>query len=121
VVENRVDLGQLVALPLLGDHVQELRSLQILQVLQCGNQRFEVVAVDRADVVEAHFLEQRAGGQHAFDVLLGAFGEFAQRRREVEYLLAGLARGVEAAAGEQARQIAVEGAHRPVRSTCRCR
>jgi hypothetical protein len=109
VVENRIGLGQLVTLPLLGDHVQELRPLQLLQVLQGGDQRFEVVAVDRADVVETQFLEQGAGRQHALDVLLGAFGELEQRRRKVENFLACLARGVEAAAGEEACQVAVEG------------
>ncbi|KFB74501.1 MAG: hypothetical protein AW09_000196 [Candidatus Accumulibacter phosphatis] len=91
--------------------MQELRPLQIFQILQGGDQRFEVVAVDRADIVESHFLEQGARRQHALDVLLGTFGEFPQRWRKVENLLACLARGIEAAAGEEPCQVAVEGTH----------
>jgi hypothetical protein len=101
VVKDRVGFGQLVALPLLGDDVQELRPLEFLQVLQRRDQRIEVVAVDRADVVETEFFEQRAGRQHALDVLFDAVGEFEQRRRHAENFLAGLARGVEGAAGEE--------------------
>jgi hypothetical protein len=48
VVGHRVGLGQLVALALLGDHVQELRAVQVLEVFERGHQRVEVVAVDRA-------------------------------------------------------------------------
>jgi hypothetical protein len=72
--------------------------LSFAQVLQRRDQRVEVVAVDRADVVEAEFLEQRARRDHALDVLLGAVGQFEQRTANAEHLLAGaLARGVEGA------------------------
>jgi hypothetical protein len=100
VVQHGVGLGQLVALALLGDDVQELRTLQLGDVLQGRHQRVEVVAVDRADVVEAELLEQRARRDHALDVLLGALGELQQRGRDAEHLLAGAARGVEGVAGE---------------------
>jgi hypothetical protein len=76
VVQDRVGFGQLVALALLGDDVEELRALQLAQVLQRRDQGVEVVAVDRADVVEAEFLEQRARRDHALDMLLDAVGEF---------------------------------------------
>ncbi len=45
VIEDGVGLGLLVALALLGDHVQELRPLQVTQVLQRRDQRVEIVAV----------------------------------------------------------------------------
>ena len=70
------------------------------------------MAVDRADVVETEFLEQRARRQHALDVLFDAVGELEQRRRDCRGLFSGLARGVEGAAGEQAGEIFVERADR---------
>ena len=83
----------------------------MLQVLQCRHQRLQVVAVNRADVVQPQFLEQRSRRQHPLDVLFGTLGELAQGRREVEDLFAGLAGSVEGAPGKKARQIAVQRAH----------
>ena len=112
VVGHRVGLGQLVALALFGHHVQELRPLQVPDVLQRGDERFEVVAVDRADVVEAEFLEQRGRHHHALGLLLEALGQLEQRRRDLEHLLADvLGRGIELAA-HQLRQVTVQRAHR---------
>ena len=48
--------------------------LGFAHVAQHRQQMVEVVAVDRADVVEAHFLEQGAAGQDAAGVFLGAAG-----------------------------------------------
>ncbi len=81
VVQHRVGLGQLVALALARDHVQELRPRQLLQVLQRRDQRIKVVAVDRADVVEAEFLEQRARHHHALGMFLELLGQLEHRRR----------------------------------------
>ena len=63
------------------DDVQELRALQLAHVGERRHQRVDVVAVDRADVVEAELLEQRAGQHHALDVLLRALGELVHRRQ----------------------------------------
>ncbi len=52
-----VRLGGRVALALAGNDVQKLRSAQFLQIAQGTDQGFDVVAVDGADIVEAHFLE----------------------------------------------------------------
>jgi hypothetical protein len=60
-----VRFGGRIALALAGDHVQELRALQLLAVARC-DQRFDVVAVDGPDVVEAHFLEQVPGSTMPF-------------------------------------------------------
>ena len=108
VVTHRVGFGQLVALPFFGDDVQELRPRKLLQVLQGGDQRVEVMAVNRADVVETEFLEQRTGTQQSLDVAFDAVGEFEQRRCDAEHLFSGLACGVEGAAGEDARQMLVQ-------------
>jgi hypothetical protein len=112
VVQDRVGLGELVALALLGHDVQELRPVQLPDVLQRRDQRFEVVAVDRADVVEPELLEQRAGHDHALGVLLEPARQGEHRREVLQHLLAGvLGRRVELAA-EQAREVAVEPADR---------
>ena len=68
VIEHRIDLGKLVALALARHHMQELRPLQLLDVVQRRQQRIEIMAVDGADVVEAEFLEHRARRHHALDV-----------------------------------------------------
>ncbi len=68
---------------------------RVADVLQDGQQHAEVVPVDRADVVEAELLEQRAAGpigaRHflgergaAFPILGQALGELLQRFAEVE-------------------------------------
>jgi hypothetical protein len=96
VVGHRVGLGQLVALALLGDHVQELRALAGADVLQRGDQRIQVVPVDRADVVEAELLEQRGRHHHALGLLLQPLGQLEQRRHRPQHGLADvLGRGVE--------------------------
>mmetsp|Transcript_85589 Transcript_85589/g.238151 ORF Transcript_85589/g.238151 Transcript_85589/m.238151 type:complete len:669 (-) Transcript_85589:2867-4873(-) len=111
VVLDRVGLGQLVAGTLLGDDVQELRALFVAQVLQRRHEGVEVVAVDRADVVEAEFLEDRARHHHALGVLLELARKLVQRRVLQHALRAFAGRGVEAAA-HQPRQVFVQRADR---------
>ena len=111
VVGHGVGLGQLVALALLGHHMQELRPLQALDVLQRGNERVEIVPVDGADVVEAEFLEQRGRHHHALGLLLQPLGQLQQRGRVLEHALAHVARlGVELPA-HQLGQVAVQRPH----------
>ncbi len=112
MVQDRVCFGQLVALALAGNDMEELRALQPAQVLQRWNQGVEVVAVDRADVVETELFEQGARRNHAFDMLLDAVGEFQRVGDRSQHLFTGATRGVEGAAGEQARQVLVEGTDR---------
>ena len=75
VVLDLVAFGAFVTLALGRDHVQQLRALEPLQHLQCLDHRRNVVSVDRAAVVEAHFLEQRGRHQHALPVFLPAADE----------------------------------------------
>ena len=115
VVGHGVGLSELVALAFFRDHVQELwaRALveQLDDVFQRGDEGFEVVPVDRADVIETEFLEQGGGHHHAFGVLFKALGQLKQWRRVFEHLFAhAFGRGVEAPAHEL-RQVAVERAH----------
>jgi len=112
VIGDRVGLGQLVAVALLGDDVQELRAGLVAQVLERGDQRVEVMAVDRADVVEAELLEDRARHDHALGVFLEAARQLEQRRRRLEHALGALARGGIETPAQQPGQVLVERAHR---------
>ena len=112
VIEHRIGLGELVALTFLGVHVQELRALQLLDVLQRRDERVEIVAVDRADVVEPEFLEQGRGHDQALGVLLHLFRQIPQRRHAGEDFFACFPRrGIETP-GHEPREIAVQRAHR---------
>ncbi len=108
VIQAGIGFGRLVALALAGDDMQKLRAAQLLDIAQGFQQHVEVVTIDRADVVEAEFLEQRAGRDHALHVFLGAFGQFADRRRHRQDFFTGPARGRVELARHQSRQIIVE-------------
>ncbi|MNV03735.1 hypothetical protein D3C71_940150 [compost metagenome] len=100
VVADLVVLGRLVAFALGGHDVQQLRALGVFQALEGGQQQRQVMAVDRAGVVEAHLLEGSGGHEHAFPLFFPAFDE--ARRRAVlvaEDLLATFAQRIERAAG----------------------
>ena len=106
VVADLVAFGEIVALALGGHDVQQLRALEGLQQLQRGHQRADVVAVDRAGVVEAHLLEQRGRHEHALPVFFpaahearGAAGAFV-----AEQFLAAFADRVEGAAAGHAAE-----------------
>ena len=72
--------GRGVALALLRhDMDQDRAGLHVAHVLQHRQQMVEIVAVDRADIVEAEFLEQRAAVHHeAAGIFLGAAGAVAR-------------------------------------------
>ena len=61
---------RLEAVPLLGDHVQQDGSVQILDHLQVLAQQADVVPVDRPEVAEAQVLEQHAAVQPGLDPFL---------------------------------------------------
>ena len=108
VVGDGVDLSQLIALAFAGDHVQELRSLQMLDVFQCGNQRVEVVTVDGTDVVKAKLFKQSRRHHHAFGLLFKTASQVKQRRRIFQDLLAHFFGGRIKTPTHELRQIAVE-------------
>ncbi|GHE47745.1 hypothetical protein GCM10019059_03110 [Camelimonas fluminis] len=84
-----------VALALLGHHMHQDRAIfGVTHILQHRQQVLQIVAVDRADVEEAQFLEQGAAGQHAAGVLLGALGVAVEETRQLAgELLADFAQG----------------------------
>ncbi|VTQ58091.1 Uncharacterised protein [Stenotrophomonas maltophilia] len=107
MVADLIAFGRLVALALCRHHVQQLRALGGAQRLQRGQQGGHVVAVDRAGVVETHFLEHRGRHEHALPVF---FPTLHEARRVVllvpEDLLAAFAQCIErAAAGSTAEHL----------------
>jgi hypothetical protein len=70
------------------------------------------VAVDRADVVEAELLEQRAREHHALHVLLERLGELVHGTHLREHFLAAAPHGVVQAARQDLREVVVQRADR---------
>ncbi len=106
--------GRAVALALLSDHVNQHRLVvHMLDVIEHRHQVLEIVAVDRPDVIEAQFLEERAAGGHAPGVLLGLAGHVLQRARQMAgHLLAELSHALIGPPGHQAREIGAHAADR---------
>ena len=102
--------GRSVALALLRHDVDEDRAVvDLLDVPQHRHQVLEIVAVDRADVVEAQLLEQGAAGGHAAGVFLGLLGHVGEGTGQMAGdLLAELAHPLIGAAGHQLGEV---GAH----------
>ncbi len=63
--QDRVFLRRPITLALARHDVEQLWTIQIAEVAQRLHQHAEVVTVDRADIVQAQFLEQRARQDHA--------------------------------------------------------
>ena len=116
VVGNRVHLGQLVALAFFGHHMQKLRARaiehQLPDVLKCGDQRFQIMAVNRADVVKTEVFKQRGGHDHALGMGFQALGQFQQGWCHAEHLLSNASGRCIKAPAHQLCQVAVECAHR---------
>ena len=104
-------LGRRVAFALLRPDMHDDRA--VLAVADVGQHRQQVldpVSVDRADIVEAELLEERAAGHHAAREFLGAHRADLERLRQaLRELLPDLAQRLVDAAGEDAREI---GGHR---------
>ena len=112
VVEHRIGLGQLVALPLAGDDVQEQRPVHLAQVLQRGDQRIQVVPVDGPEVREAQLLEERGRHQHALGVLFQLAGQLVHRGHHRQHLPRHVACLHQRPRRQDARQVVVHRAHR---------
>ena len=108
-----------IAFALAGDDVKQdgaaggFRTIGITQVAQDGEEVIEVVTVDGADIVEAHFLEQGAAGEHAAREFLGAAGgAFDGFRKALGHPRRKIAQAEEGIGREQPRKIGAHGADR---------
>ena len=115
---------RLVALALLRHDVNEDRPvLHVAHVLQHRQQMVDVMAVDRSDIKEAEFVEQRAAGDEPARILLDRHCALLQHSRSAgawrccgRSCARGDSRGRKHAAPDRPT------ARRPAaRSTCRCR
>ena len=75
-------LGQRVAEALAGDHVHEHRAAEVARLAQRVLDRLLVVAVDRAEVLQAEVLEQHLRLQDVLEALLDAVQRLVQRRAD---------------------------------------
>ena len=107
-----------VTLALLGHDMNQDRAvLGVAHVLQDRQKVFEIVAVDRPDIVEAELVEQRAAGEEAAREFLDLRRLVLDEFRQVPgKLLADLAQRQIGAPRDQAREI---GRHRPDRRSDR--
>ena len=97
VISHRIVACLRHALALYGEDVQQHRAGYVLHIVEPVAQRRQVVAVDRADVVEAEFLEEHAAGEQGLDgvanVLEGVVAmppRIGNLRQEIADLLLGV-------------------------------
>ena len=65
-----------VSFTLLGNNMEEVRSLEILDILQGCDQRFDIVTIGWPHVIETQFIKQSAWNHHALHMFFRAFGNF---------------------------------------------
>jgi hypothetical protein len=110
VIGHGLALGGLVAVALLGHHMQEALTAHLLDVAQGLDDRVDVVTVDGTDIVEPELLEQGARHQHALHVLFPASDQMTQLRHAAQGGLAALAHGRVDLARQQACEMVGDGA-----------
>src|SRR6266540_859310 len=105
-----------VAAALLGEHVQQDRTVHAFDVVQGGQQRAEVVAVHRPGVLPAQVLEHHPGRHHRLGALLDPLGRLqhavADQRHPAEGVLDALLEGLVARVQAQRRQVRLQAADR---------
>ena len=84
-------LSRTETLAFLGDDVQKAWATHRLHILQSGHQRINIVTINRSDVIEAQFLEQRTRHNHSFEMLLPSSGKSLHRRSRSQYGFAAFA------------------------------
>ena len=105
VVANRVCFRRGEAFAFFSDNVQELRAFEVTHVAKRGDQRRQIMAVNRADVVPAELFEQRTGHQHAFGIFLGTARDFPRARQARQHFLAAFAHAGVRPAGQDFGQV----------------
>ena len=112
---DRILLGRLVALPLLGDQVNQHRAAHPADPPQRVDHRVDVVSVERPEVAEPQLLEEHAGNEEVLHALLelarGGLHHVGDARGDTLHQLADLiADPVVERVGDDAVQVLV---HRP--------
>ena len=106
--------GRLVAAALLGEAVHDDRAAEPLGAGQRRLQGLDVVAVDRADVLQAEVLEHALRGDEVLEPLLGAVQRLVERaaddRGALQEVLAAGEEALVAVGGAQGRQVVGEAA-----------
>ena len=106
--------GGLVAAALLGEAVHDDRAAEALGARQRGLQGLDVVAVDRADVLQAEVLEHALRGDEVLEALLRAVQRLVERpaddRGALQEVLAAGQEALVAVGGAQGRQVVGEAA-----------
>ena len=92
---------------------QDRTLVGIADILQHRDQVVEIVAIDRADIIKAQFLEQGAAHRQAARELVGlACGKMERTRQAAGELLGDLAHAQERARGDDLREVGGEAAYR---------
>ena len=65
--------------------MQKLRALQLADITQRIDQRVDIVAINRANVIKPEFFKQGARSDHAFGMLFGAARKFFDRRHNIQH------------------------------------
>ena len=83
-------LGRRIAFALFGNDMDQHRPFGIVaDIFEDGDQLVEIMPVNRADIIEAQFLEQGAAHRHAAGIFLGALGRVMHPARQLRGQLAG--------------------------------
>src|SRR4051794_13368353 len=93
MIFDGIGFGWRVALPFLGDHMQELWARETLNIAQRADQRLHIMTVYGADVIETELLKESARDNQALYMLLGASGKLAYGRHAGQHFLTALAYG----------------------------
>ena len=106
--------GRRIALALLRHDMNEHRStVGVAHILQHRDQVIEIMSVDRPDIIESQFLEQRAAHPEAAGIFLDApRGHLEHAWKAPRHALHRMAKTAIGAAGNQPRKIGAHRAHR---------
>ena len=73
--------------------MQKLRSAQFAQILERGDERLQVMAIDRPHIIEAELFEHGRRGHHPLGVLFEAPRDLQDGGRNRQYIARKTPRG----------------------------
>ena len=75
---GRILLGRAIAFSFLGEHMKQYRPFDLRNVMQGLHELFDVMPVERPEIVETETFEQHPRGHETFQGLLGTFCQVDQ-------------------------------------------